>query len=131
MAYKRQFQTSNWEMYRLENYKGKNPMSKSQWRRHQRMKKSRKESKVEEVRESSSTKVPMQGAKSNKPPVERKLFSFENEKEEEKMQSSPWKEEDRMNNDFDSDGVSSINFNCNVVLVLPHKFYQETEVEEC
>src|SRR3954468_16338552 len=78
MAYRRRFQTSNREMYRLENYKGKNPMSRSQWRRHQRMKKAQKESKMKEVGESSSTKVPIQGANSNKPPVECKLFSSEN-----------------------------------------------------
>src|SRR3954471_3137884 len=73
----------------------------------------------------------MQGARTSKPPVECKLFSSENKKEEERMQSSPWKEDDRLTNDFDSDGVSSINFNCNVVSVVPHEFYQETEVENC
>src|SRR4051812_10750769 len=73
----------------------------------------------------------MRGAKSSKPPVERKLFSSENEKEEENMHSSSWKEDDKLTNDFDSDGVSSINFTCNRVSALPHEFYQETEVEDC
>src|SRR4051812_2881983 len=102
MAYRRQFQASNREMYRLENYKGKNSMSRSQWRRHQRMKKAEKESKVKEVGESSSSKIPLQGAKSTKPPVGRKLFSLENEMIEEKAQSSPLKEEYMITNDFDS-----------------------------
>src|SRR4051812_27500446 len=115
----------------MENYKGRNPMSRSQWRRHQRMKKAQKEYKAKEFGESNSTKVPMQGERSSKPPVERKLFDSENEKEEEKMHSSPWKEDDRMINDFDSDGVLSINLNCNVVSVLPHEFNQETKIEDC
>src|SRR3954471_9377884 len=54
MAYRKQFQTSNREMYRLENYKGKNPMSRSHWRRHQRMKKAQREFKPREVGETSS-----------------------------------------------------------------------------
>src|SRR4051812_30114134 len=72
----------------------------------------------------------MQGVRTSKPPVELKLFDSENDKEEEKMHSIPWKEDDRMTNDFDSDGVSSINFNCNVVSVLLHEFNQETEAED-
>src|SRR3954469_14441648 len=72
----------------------------------------------------------MQGARTSKPPLERKLFDSENEKEEERGHSDLWKEDDRMTNDFDSDEVSSINMNCNVVSVLPHEFNQETEVED-
>src|SRR3954471_5425745 len=99
--------------------KEKNPMSRSQWRRHQRIKKSQKEYRPREAGESSSNQVPYQGAKLNKPPVERRLFEAEKLlDEEEKMRSNSWKEEDRMTNDFDSDGVSSINLNCNVVSVL-------------
>src|SRR4051812_18107243 len=131
MAYRKQFQTSNREMHRLENYKGKNPMSRSQWRRHQRMKKAQREFKPREAGETSSNQIPVQGAKTSKPPLERKLFDSENEKEEENMHSILWKEDDRMTNDFDSDGVSSINLNCNVVSILSHEFNQETEVEDC
>src|SRR3954464_1024426 len=132
MAYRRQFQRPNRETYRLENYKGKNPMSRSQWRRHRRMKKAQKEYRPRETGETSSNQVPYQGAKSNKPPVERALFEAEKLlDEEDKMQSNSWNEEDRMTNDFDSDGVPSINLNCNVVSVLPHEFNQETEVEDC
>src|SRR3954470_23551088 len=118
-------------MYRLENYKGKNPMSRSQWRRHQRMKRAQREVKPREVGETSSNQIPMQGARTSKPPLERKLFDSENEKEEERGYPNLWKEDDRMTNDFESDGVSSINMNCNVVSVLPHEFNQETEVEDC
>src|SRR3954470_17032800 len=132
MAYRRQFQRPNRETYRLENYKGKNPMSRSQWRRHQRMKKAQKEYRPRETGETSSNHVPYQGTKSNKPPVERALFEAEKLlDEEDKIRSNSWNEEDRMTNDFDSDGVSSINLNCNVVSVLPHEFNQETEVEDC
>src|SRR3954468_18240958 len=105
MRYRKKFQTSNREMYKLENYKGKNPMSRSQWRRHQRLKKAQREYKPREIGESSSNQIPMHGARTSKPPVERKLFDSENEKEEEKMHFSPWKEDNRMANDFDSDGV--------------------------
>src|SRR3954468_16216376 len=132
MAYRKQFQTSNREVHRLENYKGRNPMSRSQWRRHQRMKKAQREYKPREIGESSGNQVQHQGTKISKPPVERRLFEAENIlEEEEKMRSNFWKEEDRMTNDFDSGGVSSLNLICNVVLVLPHEFNQETEVEEC
>ena len=32
--------------------------------------------------------------------------------------------------DFESDGVSSFNVNCNVVSVLPQEYNQETEIED-
>src|SRR3954465_13477101 len=108
MAYRKPFQRPNREAYRLENYKGKNPMSRSQWRRHQRIKKAQKEYRPREAGESSSNQVSYQGVKSNKPPVERRLFEAEKLlDEEEKMRSNSWKEEDRMINYFDYDGVSS------------------------
>src|SRR4051812_37618603 len=100
MAFRRQFQTSIREMYMLENYKAMNPISKSQWRRHQMMKKAEKEARSKEVGESSSIKVPLQGARVNKPPVGHKLFGSQNEKINEKAQSSPVKEEDMMTDDF-------------------------------
>src|SRR3954470_16255483 len=96
------------------------------------MKKAQREYKPREIGESSSNQVQHLGTKTSKPPVERRLFKAENIlEEEEKMRPSPWKEEDRMTNDFDSDGVSSINLICNVVSVLPHEFNQETKVEDC
>lgn len=42
-AYRKQFQASKREAIRLENYKGKNHMSRSQWRRHQRLRKAERE----------------------------------------------------------------------------------------
>src|SRR3954471_3149408 len=123
MAYKKQFPRLNREADRFEDYKRKKPMSRSQWRRHQRMKKAQKEYRPRETGETSSNQVPYQGTKSNKPPVERALFEAEKLlDEEDKMRSNSWNEGDRMTNDFDSDGVSSINLNCNVVSVLPHEF---------
>lgn len=35
-----------------------------------------------------------------------------------------------LTNDFESDGVSSVNINCNVVLVLPYEYNQETEIKD-
>src|ERR1051325_5688696 len=49
MAYRKQFNTAKREEIRLENYKGKNLMSRSQWRRHQRNKRVERESKSLEV----------------------------------------------------------------------------------
>ena len=43
MAYRRQFNMGKREEVRLENYKGKNPMSRSQWRRQQRVRKAERE----------------------------------------------------------------------------------------
>ena len=74
MAYRKQFQTSKREAYRLENYKGKNPMSQSQWRRHQRIKKAEREITSKDIGESSSNKFLSSAANSSKPPVGRRLF---------------------------------------------------------
>src|SRR3954463_5503835 len=56
-------------------------MSRSQWRRYQRMKKAQRGFKPREVGETSSNQIPMQGARTSKPLLERKLFDSENEKD--------------------------------------------------
>src|ERR1051325_7565593 len=64
MVYRRQFDNKRKEEFRLENYKGKNPMSRSQWRRQQRVRKAEREMRaVKETvstsnRETSSTNKP-------------------------------------------------------------------------
>ena len=88
MAYRKQFQTSKREAYRLENYKGKNPMSISQWRRHQRIKKAERELASKDIEESSSNKFFSSTANSNKPLVSRKLFSSEEKVTSEKVQKN-------------------------------------------
>ena len=57
MAYRKEFQTSKKSAYISENYKGKNPMSRSQWRREQRRRKAQREAEWKENGE-SSTNVP-------------------------------------------------------------------------
>ena len=49
MAYRKKFNSNRREEIRLENYKGKNPMSRSQWHRHQRNKKAERDSKPMEI----------------------------------------------------------------------------------
>ena len=75
MAYKNQFQASKREAYRTENYKGKNPMSRSQWRRHRRIKKAERELAMKEIGESNNSQFSSNMMVTNKPPVGRKLFS--------------------------------------------------------
>ena len=125
MAYRRQFNSNRREEIRLENYKGKNPMSRSQWRRHQRNKKAAKESKPMEIGESSTNNPKSVTQPGGKPPVSRKLFS---PKKEVEVQKEAVNEEDLMTDDFESEGESFFNANCNVVSVLPCEFEHNTEV---
>lgn len=71
LRYKEKFQVSNKHSYGPRNYKRKNPMSRSQWRRFQRKKKAEKE-----AHESSNNK-PYQNRVSyqTKKPVGRRFFS--------------------------------------------------------
>lgn len=57
LAYCKEFQASIKTTYISENYKGKNPMTRSQWRREQRRRKARREIGAKEKAE-SSTNVP-------------------------------------------------------------------------
>jgi hypothetical protein len=127
-AYRKQFQASKREAIRLENYKGKNHMSRSQWRRHQRLRKAEREMTSREIGESSNIKVPPNVTNSTKPPVGRKLFPDENKSQ--KLQKEQVREEEMLTDDFESDGVSFVNMNCNVVSVLPYEYNQETEVTD-
>ena len=81
-----------------------------------------------ETGESSSVKVPPNVTNSTKPPVGRKLFPDENKSQ--KVQKEQVREEEMLTDDFESDGVSSVNMNWNVVSVLPYEYNQETEVED-
>src|ERR1051325_2936516 len=128
MAYRKKFNTNRREEIRLENYKGKNSMSRSQWHRHQRNKKAERDSKSMEVGESSTNKPASIVQTRGKPPVSRRLFSPKKEVGEDKEQKVAANEEEMMTDDFESEGESFFNANCNVVSVLPCEYNQETEV---
>lgn len=81
--------------------------------------------------ESSSNKFTSGAAISSKSPVGRKLFTVEKQMIKEKVQENPAKKEEMLTDDFESDGVSSVNLNCNVVSLLTHEYYQKMEVEDC
>lgn len=89
---------------------------------------SRKRNESKKTGESSSVKNPPNIMDPTKPPVGRKLFPDENITQ--KVQKEQAKEEEMLTDDFESDRVSSVNMNCNVVSVLPHKYNQETKVED-
>lgn len=57
MAYRKEFQTARKISHISENYKGKNPMTRSQWRREQRRGKAQREAEEKEKVE-SNTNVP-------------------------------------------------------------------------
>ena len=59
-----------------------------------------------------------------------RLFTSKEKVASEKIQENPNKEDEMSTDDFESDGVSSFNVNCNVVSVLPHEYNQETEIED-
>ena len=118
MAYRKQFNSNSREEIRLENYKGKNPMSRSQWHKHQRNKKAERDSKPMEIGESSTNNPTSVTQTGGKPPVSRKLFSPKKDTEENKTQKEAANEEDLMTDDFESEGESFFNANYNVVSVL-------------
>ena len=64
LAYRNKFQTTttNKVAHVSSNYKGKNPMSRSQWRRYQRRRKAEREA-TEEPQPESSTNVPQRKGK--------------------------------------------------------------------
>lgn len=75
-----------------------------------------------EIGESRNSKVPSNVTNSTKPPVGRKLFSFENKNTNQKVQEEQIREEEMLTDAFECDGVSSVNINCNVVSVLPYEY---------
>src|ERR1044072_6906733 len=99
MVCRRQFNTAQREELRLENYKGNNPMSRSQWRRQQRVRKAEREALADKGavstsnKEVSSTNKPTTSKQpENKPPVSRRLFS--ETKPDESKEYTPSTEED-------------------------------------
>src|ERR1043165_4276355 len=106
MAYRKQFNSNRREEIRLDNYKGKNPMSRSQWRRHQRNKKAERDSKPMEIGESSTNNPASVTQTGGKPPVSRKLFSPKKDAVENEEQKVAANEEDLMTDDFESEGES-------------------------
>jgi hypothetical protein len=87
-----------------------------------------REMNLKETGESNIVKVPPNVMDSTKPPIGRKLFPDENKSQ--KVQKEKVREEEMLTDDFESDGVSSVNMNCNVVSILPYEYNQETEVED-
>src|ERR1051325_2504179 len=88
----------------------------------------RRDSKPMEIGESSTNNPKSVTHPGGKPPVSRKLFSPKKEIEENKAQKEIANEEDLMTDDFESEGESFFNANCNVVSVLPCEYNQDTEV---
>ena len=118
------------------NYKGKNPMTRSQWRRFQRNKKAQRELTSNEVGESSTNQTSFAAPVEEKSLAQRRLFAPKKTEvcvernTEEPTNKEPTNDEDMLTDNFDSDGESSLNINCNVVFLLPHEYDQVTEVED-
>lgn len=116
--------------YHSENYKGKNPISRSQWRRQQRQRKAERED-VEQAKPESSRSMTLkpekkQEKKEEKKSVERKLFS-----PQEKVSAVKSDHDEYMIiDDFDSNSYTSLEIACNVVSVLPREYDEVMEVEE-
>ena len=105
-------------------------MSRSQWRRHQRIKKVERELATKEIGESSNNQFSSNRMVTDIDPVGRKLFSPRGKDVAKKSPEKQENDEDVMTNDFKPDRNSTLNINFNVVSVLPHEYDQIIEVEE-
>ena len=105
-------------------------MSRSQWWRHQRVRKVQQELEEKEVGDSSSNQLPSTIMVEEKQRVGRRLFSPKKEEIVEKDQKDPVADEDIMIDDFESNGESYLEINYDMVSVLPHEYDQITKVEE-
>lgn len=75
-----------------------------------------------EVGESSSNQIPPPTKTDENLPVGTKLFSPRKEKISEKKVEKAIEDEDMLTDNIKSDGISSLNINCNVVSVLPYVY---------
>jgi hypothetical protein len=119
--------------YPSENYKGKNPMSRSQWRRFQRQKRTEKEAAEKSVIRKDADSKDKAESSDNAQMVNREEPSHQINPgsmvapvvSKEKVQ-----EDDEITDNFESDSEASFNVICNVVSVLPRDYDRIMEVED-
>lgn len=85
----------------LENYIGKNSMSRSQWCRHHRLRKEEMELVVKEMGESNRNQPATNTMTSDKSPIGRKPFFPKKEAASKMIPENPVNDKDMMTDDFD------------------------------
>jgi hypothetical protein len=114
--------------YPSENYKGKNPMSRSQWRRFQRQKRAEIEMAKKNMNgpnEAESSNNRQTRSRKETPLQINPSGVVESVASKEKMQ-----EDDEVTDSFNSDSDASFNVICNVVSVLPRDYDRVMEIED-
>lgn len=91
---------SRQQTYGSENYKGKNPMSRCQWRRQHRRRKAEREANEKVMEESSTNQPPKKDRGEEKNPVGRKLFPAQKEESQDKSEQLT-AGDDMLTNNFD------------------------------
>lgn len=117
LAYRKEFLASRKAAYISENYKRKNPMTRSQWRREQRTRKTQREVEAKENVESRTNVPSRKKEKEDLRLVKRKLIT-QAEAAKEKYDRAIAKDK-MLTNDFDFGSEPSLDVIVNVVSVLP------------
>lgn len=126
LAYRGEFQADKKTSHISENYKGKNPMTRSQWRREKRRRKAQREVDEKEKNESST----------NVPARKKEGLSFDKRKLTTPAEAAREKydrmaaEDKILTDNFDSGSDTSLDILVGVVFVMPREFDQITEVED-
>lgn len=119
--------------YPSENYKGKNPMSRSQWRRFQKQKRAEKEAAGKSVIEKDADSKDKAESSDNAQIVNREETSHQinpGSVVEPMVSRKKVQEDDEITDNFESDSEASFNVICNVVSILPKDYDKIMEVED-
>lgn len=126
LAYRREFQADKKTSHVSENYKGKNPMTRSQWRREQRRRKAQRDA-GEKDKVESNTNVSAR---------QKEDLGFDKRKFNDPVEAARGRDnqmvaEDKMLTDnFDSGSEASLDILVGVVFVMPREFDRITQVED-
>lgn len=128
MEYKREVQSTQQRSYGSSNYKGKNPMSCTQWRREQRRRKAERKTREKATADSDENK-PTKYRKNVEKERERRLKLFELANFEDEVKGAE-NEEDMLTDNFNVQSDPSLDIACNAMFVMLKEYDQITEVEE-
>lgn len=126
LTYNKEFQADRKTSHISENYKGKNLMTRSQWRREQRKRKAHREA-GEKEKDEPNTNVPAR--KKEELSLDKGKFNTPTEADKEKYDRMDAKDK-MLTDDFDSGSEASLDILVSVVSVMPREFDQITEVED-
>lgn len=126
LAYHKEFRNEKRTSHVSENYKGRNPMTRSQWRREQRRRKAQRKD-GEKDKAESSTNVPAK-QREDSSFIKRKFNDPAKAARERYNQVAA--EDEMLTDNFDSGSEASLDIIVGVVSVMPKEFDRITEVED-